>query len=706
MATDTALDTLREINDKTASLVTVAQGTQAVSGTVAVSNFPVTQPVSASSLPLPTGAATEVTLSALNTKVTAVNTGAVVVASSALPSGASTEATLSTMSAKLPTALGSGGGLKVEGANLDYNYNTSSPGNISERSVLIGGKTFDAADQYHKDAINSVGVGTDANGNQLSALGVFDYSGGGSAASIIAMTNGSGTGSFTSLSTPGKTIVARVTGTWTGSLTPQVTSGAATITAPVRQQGTGTLVTSITANGTYLFEAEDFDSPQLGNSVATGQADIYWYSTPRYQTGIYSRQAGTWTVGLPSGASTSALQTTGNSSLSSIDTKTLAAGQATMAASSPVVIASNQSAVPVSGTVTANLAAGSNNIGDVDVITLPALVAGSAIIGKVGIDQTTPGTTNKVSIGTDGTVAINTAIPSGTNNIGDVDVLSLPALPAGTNNIGDVDVLTLPALVAGTALIGKVGIDQTTPGTTNKVSIGTDGTVALNAAIPSGTNNIGDVDVLTLPALPAGTNNIGDVDVLTLPALTAGTNRIGSVRLVDSADADLTTTKAVQATRGVQVQRIQDAGRVSLSFYAVAAAAGTTGTQTAITLTKSADTGATTTGTSFVVTSGKRFRITHISVATRGHNTATAQTTTFNLRVNTAGAVTTASTPIVFSARSATPAVANDWDRYVLALPDGHEILGDGTLQFGITAAATYTTNAPTWDVNIMGFEY
>jgi hypothetical protein len=59
------------------------------------------------------------------------------------------------------------------------------------------------------------------------------------------------------------------------------------------------------------------------------------------------------TIALPTGASTSALQTTGNSSLSSIDTKTLAAGQATMAASSPVVIASNQSAVAVSGTVTA-----------------------------------------------------------------------------------------------------------------------------------------------------------------------------------------------------------------------------------------------------------------------------------------------------------------------------------------------------------------
>lgn len=65
-----------------------------------------TQPVSAASLPLPTGAATEATLSTLNGKVTAVDTGAVVVSSSALPTGAATEATLSAASAKLPAAIG------------------------------------------------------------------------------------------------------------------------------------------------------------------------------------------------------------------------------------------------------------------------------------------------------------------------------------------------------------------------------------------------------------------------------------------------------------------------------------------------------------------------------------------------------------------------------------------------------------------------
>lgn len=75
------------------------------------------------------------------------------------------------------------------------------------------------------------------------------------------------------------------------------------------------------------------------------------------------------------------------------------------------------------------------------------LVAGSAIVGKVGIDQTTPGTTNGVQVNA--------------------------ALPAGSN------------------IIGNVRIDQTTPGTTNGVVVntpvgvkGTDGSTIASAANP------------------------------------------------------------------------------------------------------------------------------------------------------------------------------------------------------------------------------
>lgn len=43
--------------------------------------------------------------------------------------------------------------------------------------------------------------------------------------------------------------------------------------------------------------------------------------------------------------------------------------------------------------------------------------------------------------------------------------------------------------------------------TTNATNV----TATLSGSLPAGTNNIGDVDVLTLPALPTGTNSIGTV---------------------------------------------------------------------------------------------------------------------------------------------------------------------------------------------------
>lgn len=145
----------------------------------------------------------------------------------------------------------------------------------------------------------------------------------------------------------------------------------------------------------------------------------------------------------------------------------------TVTATGPVTDAQlRATAVPVSGTVTANLAAGANNIGDVDVLTVPVDPFGAnadAVVaaGAVGSIQAKLRrlTTDIDAIKT----SVAAATPAGTNNIGDVDVLTLPPIPAGTNNIGDVDVLTLPP-------------------------------------IPAGTNNIGDVDILTVPADPFGAN--------------------------------------------------------------------------------------------------------------------------------------------------------------------------------------------------------
>lgn len=122
------------------------------------------------------------------------------------------------------------------------------------------------------------------------------------------------------------------------------------------------------------------------------------------------------------------------------------------------------------------LAAGTNNIGDVDVLSLPALPTGANTIGNVGV----------VSL---------PALVAGTANIGDVDVLSLPALPAGNNNIGDVDIasITVGAIIE---VQGDVAHDAAAAG--NPVLLGAYASAAAPADVSA------DADAVRLWALRNG----------------------------------------------------------------------------------------------------------------------------------------------------------------------------------------------------------
>jgi len=226
---------------------------------------------------------------------------------------------------------------------------------------------------------------------------------------------------------------------------------------------------------------------------------------------VAAAQSGTWnitnvsgTVSLPTGAATAAKQPAlGTAGTASADVLTVQ-GIASMTA---LKVDGSAVTQPVSGTVTANLAAGTNNIGDVDILSIAA----------------------------------------GDNNIGNVDVVTLPSIPAGTNNIGDVDVLTIngkaPAFGTGTR-----------SASTQRVTIATDDVVP---ASQSGTWNIGTVTTLTgiTNALPAGTNaigklaansgvDIGDVDVT---SIAAGTNTIGGTYCVPNTSGGLSTFNATSS---------------------------------------------------------------------------------------------------------------------------------------------------------------
>lgn len=341
----------------------------------------------------------------------------------------------------------------------------------------------------------------------------------------------------------------------------------------------------------------------------------------------------------------------------------------------------------------------------VSIASLPALTAGSAVIGHVITDtgsvtnatlsaETTKviGTVNVAASQAIGLAAGSAVIGHVINDassavIGHVIVDTAPTTAVtGTffQATQPVSIATAPVLVAGSAIIGKVGIDQTTPGTTNLVALAANQTV-----------NVAQINGVT-PLMGNGVTGTGSQRVTI-----ASDNTAFSVNDVPPA-----LTKGTQGSTGFSVQELKDAGRTQFRFYATAVASGTTTTETIFTLTKSSGTAATATATTFTPTSGKKWRITSIEGASRGNATATAQVTTFNVRVNTAGACIVSSTPIIYSFRTATPATALAYDRFAIQGMEGDEITGDGTLQWCLTANSVFTTNAPTWDVLITGYEY
>jgi hypothetical protein len=90
-----------------------------------------------------------------------------------------------------------------------------------------------------------------------------------------------------------------------------------------------------------------------------------------------------------------------------------------------------------------SIAAGDNNIGNVDIVSQPAdtFVAEDGALGKGVLIQ-----------GDDGTDRHNIAV----DTAGNVQVDIIAEIPAGTQNIGDVDVATI---AAGSNLIGSVSLD-------------------------------------------------------------------------------------------------------------------------------------------------------------------------------------------------------------------------------------------------------
>jgi len=162
----------------------------------------------------------------------------------------------------------------------------------------------------------------------------------------------------------------------------------------------------------------------------------------------------------------------------------------------------------------------------------------------------TSGNTTVVGTGTFA-VQVSAALPTGTNNIGDVDVLTVPA-PLSTTG-GGTEATALRVTVASDST-GVVSVDD------NAGSLTVDGTVTANLA--AGTNNIGDVDVLTQPARVRTTDTISAAlatDAL-MVAATALTPKFAKFSSATTGNQSLVAAVAGKIIRILSLQVIGTAG--------------------------------------------------------------------------------------------------------------------------------------------------
>ena len=237
---------------------------------------------------------------------------------------------------------------------------------------------------------------------------------------------------------------------------------------------------------------------------------------------------------LPSGAATAALQTAGNNLLTTIDADTSSLAGCVSGTEVQVDVVAS---LPAGTNAIGKLAANSGvDIGDVDVTSLPSIPTGTNSIGTVGLDA--------------GTNAIGKLLANDGVDIGDVDVTSVvPGV--GATNLGKAiqsaqgatDVGVAALVVRNDTLADLSGAD----GDYSPLQVNATGalyTTVDSSALPTGAatsalqtagNNLlttidadtsalagavsgTEVQVDVVASLPAGTNNIGDVDIASMPA--------------------------------------------------------------------------------------------------------------------------------------------------------------------------------------------
>jgi hypothetical protein len=321
-------------------------------------------------------------------------------------------------------------------------------------------------------------------------------------------------------------------------------SGSLTVDQP-----TGSNLHTVVDSGTITTVSTVTNLSQLGGTAVTMGTGVRTSGTQRVTIAtddvVPVAQSGSWTIGTVSTVS-NVVHVDDNSGSLTIDAPVatpvyvrLSDGVSAIA-TLPVSVASLPStAVTNAGTFAtqATLAAETTKvIGTVNISASQTvgLVAGTALVGKVGLDQTTPGTTNAVSLAQIGSTTVatgNGVVSAGVQRVAIASDNS--TIPANTALVNGATTLTGNGVtgtgsqrvtVASDNTPFAIKIDQTTNGTTNAVYV-IEASDILDLTLSTDTNIYASGDVLADSQVLASVARVND-----------GTARLESLMVCDADD--------------------------------------------------------------------------------------------------------------------------------------------------------------------------
>lgn len=419
-------------------------------------------------------------------------------------------------------------------------------------------------------------------------------------------------------------------------------TGSVAVTGPLTD--TQLRATALPVSGTFWQATQP-----VSGTVTVGNASIAVTGTFFQATQPISAAS----LPLPAGAST-------ETTLAAMNTKTPALGQGLMAASQPVVIASNQSTVNVS-------VASAGTISTVN-STATNLAANGVFTG----------TSEDVAGYSTIAVTVFASHASATNG------LSIQQSSDGTN--WDLtDTYTVPATSGKTfnfAVAARFYRLVYTNGATATTSLRIQ---TLYTAVAKRGSSVRPQD-----------NRGNDNDMEEVIGYGSLYNEV-----TDQWSRARGSAKGVQPTIAQAIQPLRDAGRVIFSAATVVAGVTAVTAEAMLSMVPVRDGVAGAAATSFAVTSGKRLRLSLLNGGLT-NTAAAAISARLVVRYSATGAVTTASPILTIVTLHAPAALAQTGDHEDIIIPDGVEF--SGTMQIGISQVANVATG--TVRVSVIGFEY